>query len=443
MLHFGTQCVDGRGHLTIGECDTVELARRFGTPLYVLDEALIRDNCRRYLRAFHRRFPDVEVAYSGKALLTKAICKIVESEGLALDVCSLGELQTALAVDFPVGRINMHGNYKLDEEIDLAVSSGVGRIIADCLPELERISDSAARHGTTARVMIRVRPGIKAHTHEYIQTGHEDNKFGLGLPDGEALSGAQRAMELPHLELVGVHCHVGSQIFALECFERAAEVMLGFMAEVREATGLELAELNLGGGLGIQYTHEDTPPSLDHLAEVICGAVATGAEKHGLPVPRLMLEPGRSIVGEAGTTLYRVGVVKHIPGIRTYVAVDGGLSDNPRPALYQAEYEAVVANKAHLGPLQRVRVSGRHCETDTLIESIALQPVEPGDILAVFSTGAYNYSMASNYNRFPRPAVVLVQDGEADIIVERETAADLLRFDRVPARLEAAREAAS
>jgi diaminopimelate decarboxylase len=308
-------------------------------------------------------------------------------------------------------------------------------VVVDCLPELDRLQEAAERHQTSARVMIRVRPGIKAHTHELIQTGQEDSKFGLGLPEGEALAAARRCAELSRLELAGIHCHIGSQIFGVESFERAVEVMLGFLREASDAAGHAIPSLNLGGGLGIKYTHEDAPPTVDHFAEVVCRSIEAGAQELGIPRPRLILEPGRSIVGEAGTTLYRIGVIKEIPGVRNYVAVDGGLSDNPRPALYGAEYEAVVANKADQPATFHVRVSGAHCETDTLIPDIAIQPAEPGDILAVFSTGAYNYAMASNYNRFCRPAVVLVCDGQADIIVERESLDDVIRLDRIPARL--------
>ena len=435
MLQFGTQHINHRGHLEIGGCDTVELAERFGTPLYVLDEALIRENCRAYVTTFGDLLPDTVIAYATKALLSTAICKIAQAEGLWLDVASAGELRTALSADFPPERIILHGNYKLDEELDAAIDAGLGLIVVDCLEDPDRVQAIAEQHDATVPVLIRVRPGVKAHTHEYIQTGHGDNKFGLGLPEGEALACVRRCLELPRLELMGLHCHIGSQIFALECFERATEVMFDFLRELRETTGFTATYVNLGGGLGIKYTHEDAPPALSHFARVVCEGVVACAERAGLPQPRLMLEPGRSIVGEAGTTLYRIGVIKEIPSVRNYVAVDGGLSDNPRPALYEAEYEAIIANKADQTPCYHARISGRHCETDTLIPDITIQQPERGDILAVFSTGAYNHAMASNYNRFCRPAVVLVCDGQADVIVQRETLDDVIRLDRIPPRL--------
>jgi diaminopimelate decarboxylase len=437
MVLFGTQRVNEAGHLEIGGCDAVELARTFGTPLYVLDEALLRANCRGYRESFTRLYPDTIVSYSGKALIVQAVCKIIEFEGLHLDVASRGELHTALSAGFPPERIVCHGNYKTDSDIEAALDAGVFRVVADSVPELHQIDRLAEGRGQTVPIEIRLSPGIKPHTHTYIQTGQLDSKFGLGIESGAAEEGVLAANGLPHLQLRGVHCHIGSQIFDATCYDRAVDMMLDFMAQMKQQHGIEFGELNIGGGLGIRYTHEDAPPPLDSFAEVVVHALDAGLAARGLARPALLLEPGRSIVGEAGTTLYTIGIVKHIPGVRTYVAVDGGLSDNPRPGLYGAEYEALVANKATESPTVGVRVSGRHCETDTLIPDTTIQEPEPGDTLAVFSTGAYNYSMASNYNRFPRPAVVLVSDGQADIIVERETLDDLIRQDRIPARLAA------
>jgi len=317
----------------------------------------------------------------------------------------------------------------------MAVDAGVGRIVIDSLSEIDRLDAICQRLGKTADVLIRVTPGIKVQTHDYVATGHVDSKFGLGINSGAADEAVRKTLDAEHITLHGVHCHIGSQVFGLDSFARATELMIDFAAHVRDEYKVELPELDIGGGLGIAYTREDAPPTIEELAETIVSALLKAVAKHDLNVPKLILEPGRSIVGPAGVTLYTVGPIKEIPGVRTYVAVDGGLSDNPRPALYGAQYEAIVANKANLPPTMAVRVSGKHCETDTLLPEVTLQPVEEGDILAVFCTGAYNYSMASNYNRFTRPAMVLVRDGHADVIVERETLDDLIRQDRIPPRL--------
>ena len=441
MLARSTQRINEAGHLEIGGCDTVDLAREFGTPLYVLDEAHMRGLCREYLKHFGARYPAVTVDYAGKALLTKAICAIVHSEGLHLDVCSAGELYTALEASFPPQHIIFHGNYKTPDELQMCIDNRVRLIVADSMAELDDINQLGAENGAPVDIAIRVSPGIKAQTHTYTQTGQLDSKFGLGVEYGAAMEGILAAAEMAHLALRGIHCHIGSPIFALESYERAAAIMVDLIAEAREQHGIQLAELNLGGGLGIRYTHEDTPPSIEHFADVLCAAVLGQCEERGVDPPALSIEPGRSIVGEAGTTLYTIGVIKEIPGVRTYIAVDGGLSDNPRPALYSAQYEAVIANKAGQPAGHAVRIAGRHCETDTLIPDTTVQEPERGDTLAVFCTGAYNYSMASNYNRFPRPAMVLVNDGNAELIVEREALADLVRQDVLPARLQRREEA--
>ncbi len=435
MLLLGTQRVNERGRLEVGGCDCVSLAAEFGTPLYVLDEALVRENCRLYQETFRERYPDVTVAYAGKALLCTAMCRLVEREGLALDVASGGELYTALQAGFPPERIIVHGNYKTVEELRLALEAGVHEIVIDSLPEIEQVASLGRERGRPVDVSVRVAPGIKAQTHTHIQTGQLDSKFGLGIEGSLALSGLKAAADNEWVNLLGVHCHIGSQLFGLESYELTVQMMLGLVGEARERHGISLPELNLGGGLGVRYTHEDPAAPVEHLAEVITTTLKRGCEKRGLELPALWLEPGRSIVGEAGLTLYRIGVVKEIPGVRTYVSVDGGLSDNPRPAMYQAEYEAVIADRADAEPNRRARVAGRHCETDTLIDEIALAEPQAGDILAVFSTGGYNYAMASNYNRFPKPAMVLVRDGQADVIVERETYDDLVSHDRIPAHL--------
>jgi len=435
VLRLGTQRINDAGHLEIGGCDCVELAKNFGTPLYVLDETLVRENCRKYLTAFNNGTTDVEIVYAAKALLTMAVCRIMEQEGLWIDVCSAGELYTATRAEFPPERLVFHGNYKSDQELQMATDLPVGRIVVDSIPELFQVNELGRRLGRPVDVQIRLSPGIKVQTHSYIQTGQLDSKFGISIGTGQAMEAVKLATESPFINVRGFHCHIGSQIFGIEAFERAVAMMTGFIAESHRKNGHSPEELNLGGGLGIRYTQEDVPPTLEHFAGLVTEAIGNAIATHDLPPLRLMLEPGRSIVGEAGTTLYTIGVIKDIPSVRRYVSVDGGLSDNPRPGLYDAQYEAVVANRAAEPLTQTVTVAGKHCEADTLIQNVRLQQTEPGDILAVFSTGAYNYSMASNYNRFTRPAMVLVADGQAEVIVERETLDDLVAKDRIPSRL--------
>ncbi len=427
--------VNDSGHLTIGGCDTVELAYKHGTPLYVYDEGEIRRRCQEYVTEFSTRYPQVEIAYAAKAALTTGLARLMEQESMALDVASAGELYTALQADFPVDRIKMHGNYKSNLEYRMALEAGVGRIVVDSLIELSQLNCWAHKLDTVADILIRVRPGIDTHTHELIQTGQVDSKFGVGIYGGEAEEAVRRAQEMENLRLRGFHCHIGSQLLETDAFERAIDQMVAFAAGMHHELGCECEDLDLGGGLGIRYTEKDEPPTVGDLAEAICPRLETVLDAHDLPQPRLILEPGRSIVGEAGVTIYTVGVVKEIPDLRTYVSVDGGLSDNPRPALYDAVYEAVVANEADKEPTQWVRISGKHCETDTLIDDTQIGDVEPGDLLAVFSTGAYNYAMASNYNRFTRPAVVLCCDGRDELLVERESLADLVTHDRIPSHL--------
>lgn len=443
MFLLGTQRINDRGHLEIGGCDTVDLARTYGTPLYVLDEALIRANCRAFRQAFGQRYPQVEIAYAGKAFLTTAMARIVAQEGLALDVASAGELYTALRGGFPPERIFFHGNNKSPDELALALAHGVGRIVVDNLYELDLLGRLAAETGRTADILIRTAPGIDPHTHHRIRTGQADTKFGLSIADGAAMTAVKRALALPGVRLRGLHAHVGSQLLDTRAHEEAADIVLRFAREVADETGYVIEELNLGGGLGIRYLPEHRPPTIDEFAEALVGAVRRALAAYTLPAPRLQLEPGRAIVSEAGTTLYTVGAIKRVsipepPGERLYVTIDGGMSDNPRPQLYDAKYTALLANKADRPAVVTARIAGKHCETDILIQSVPLAEPEPGDILAVLATGAYNYSMASNYNRFPRPAVVLVADGRAEVIVKRETLDDLLRQDVIPPRLWAA-----
>ena len=431
---FGTQRVNEKGHLEIGGCDTIELAKEFGTPLYVMDEALIRQNCRDYLKSFRSRYENTEIAFAGKAFLTTAMCRIVDQEGLYLDVASPGELYTALKAGFPVERIYYHGNFKTESDLRMALNRGVGRIVVDNLGELLTLRQI----GRKANILLRLTPGIDPHTHKLISTGQADTKFGMNIKDGTAMNAIKSALSSDRISLKGIHCHVGSQLLDTEAHTAAIGIMV---AQVRNETGLELEEINTGGGLGIRYVEKDRPPTIDEFADVITRAFIKAMDDHGITHrPRLVQEPGRSIVGAAGTTLYTVGTVKRVPivedpGHRTYVAVDGGMSDNPRPALYGAVYTALVANKADKEADHVVTVSGRHCETDMLIPNTRIAEAKPGDVMAVQCTGAYNYCMSSNYNRFTRPAIVLVRDGNAQVIVERESLDDLVSHDVIPDRL--------
>ena len=443
---------NSKGHLTVGGCDTVALAKRFGTPLYVIDEDAVRRACRAYVEEFGARYPDVRVIYASKALMVKAIALLVMEEGLSLDVCSGGELYTAISAGCPADHIYFHGNSKTAAEIAFALSVGVFRFVVDSLDELYVIDRLARSKGLVANVMLRLTPGIEAHTHEYIKTGQIDSKFGIVIPNGDALRAVGIAKRLANVRLTGLHCHIGSQVFEMEPFVDTIDIMMNFAKQAHEATGFIMEELNIGGGLGIRYNLKDDPITARDLAEAVAPALIDAASRYGLPLPSLLLEPGRSIVGEAGTTLYTVNAVKRIEGVRTYVSVDGGMADNPRVALYQAEYEAALANRSaipgqdSMDALETVSVAGNCCESgDMLVWDVTMPRPEVGDTLAVFCTGAYNYSMASNYNRYPRPAVVLVRDGRADVIVERETYADLAARDSVPIRLRpaAARPAAA
>lgn len=431
MLLYDGFDINENGHLTVGGYDTVALAEEFGTPLYVMNEDKIRANCRAFMESFGRYNGGMgKVTYASKALNCKAMCRIAAEEGLCLDVVSGGELYTALQAGFPAERIYFHGNNKTPEEIRFALESRIGCFIVDNLEELKTLQLFSAEMGKTAVISLRVKPGIDAHTHEFIRTGQIDSKFGFALETGEALDAAKRASGYPNLALKGLHCHIGSQIFETDPFVLAAERMAALMAEVHQETGIAIEELNLGGGFGIKYIEQDRPLPPDYYMELVADAINHVCTHNNLPMPRLVVEPGRAIVGNAGITLYTVGNVKEIPGIRTYVAIDGGMGDNPRYALYKADYTAVVANKASEPADQTVTIAGKCCESGDLIqENTALQKAEPGDLLAVFSTGAYNYSMASNYNRIPRPALVMVKEGKPYLAVRRESYEDLVRND--------------
>lgn len=423
--------VNGRGHLAIGGVDALELAGQFGTPLYVFDEEAVRRTCRRYREALSRSYGEGGLAlYASKAFSCKEIYRIVGSEGLGADVVSAGELYTALEAGFAAARIYYHGNNKTDDELIFAMEKGVGAIVVDNLPELRRLARFCQRMGKSQDVLLRIKPGIDAHTHNYIRTGQIDSKFGFALETGEALEAVRETLATEGVHLRGLHCHIGSQIFDAQPFVDAARVMVHFMGEIRRSCGATLTTLNLGGGFGVQYMEGDDPvPFEETLAEV--AAVLRGTcKEEGIPQPFMLVEPGRSIVNSACATLYTVGARKEIPGVRTYVSVDGGMTDNPRYALYHAQYEAVVANRAGEKRDEHVTLAGKCCESgDLLGEDMPLQHCDSGDILAVLCTGAYNFSMASGYNRIRRPAVVMVKDGLARLVVRRETLEDIVRCD--------------
>ncbi len=430
------QCqVNEKGQLEIRGIPLADLALRFGTPLYVMDEELIRQHCREYKAGFGD-YASARVVYAGKALLNMGLCRIMEQEGCYLDVVSGGELFTALRADFPAEKILFHGNNKSQDELRYALQAGVGRIVIDNAYEVTMLENLAQEMQTKVQVMIRVTPGVEAHTHEYIRTAQTDSKFGIGISDPLLLEVVAQLRNSTVLCLTGFHCHIGSQILEEEPFGLAVERMMGLMSKVGKELGVCVTELNMGGGIGIRYTSADTPLTPQQVVRHITDQVTAVAQREGLPLPALYVEPGRAIVGEAGLTLYRIGSLKEVPGIRHYLSIDGGMSDNPRPALYQAVYEAMLVEKANQEPTIKVHLAGKHCETgDILIKDLLLPPVEPGDILAVFATGAYNYSMASHYNRTPKPAMVLVSRQGVFMLQERETYEDLVRQDRIPMHL--------
>lgn len=418
------------GRLFVGGVDLTELARTEGTALYVFDEAHLRHRMEAYMNAFRSQYPNSDVIYASKAFLNKAVVRIVNEEGLCLDVSGGGELACALSVGYPAERVFVHGNNKTPRELEEAISAGVGRIVVDSFDELARISRIAGEHGVVQDIYLRITPGVEADTHEYIKTGCEDSKFGFTMKDDLALQAVGRALETPSVRLAGLHCHIGSQIFKLDPFAEAASVMVAFLARIRDELGATLEELDLGGGLGIAYLADDEPASIQEFADMLCGAVKAACEAHGFPLPLLLVEPGRSLVANAGMTLYTVGTIKELPGIRTFVAVDGGMSDNIRTALYHADYEPTLANKADQPRTKIVTLCGKHCESgDAVVLDMPLQEAEVDDIVCVFGTGAYNQTMASNYNGQPRPGVAFVRDGEARMVTRRETYEDLYARD--------------
>ena len=440
QMLLGTQQVGENGHLYVGGCDTVELAKEFGTPLYVVDEATIRANCRAYKAAFDARYPKNEIYYASKAFLTTAMAALIASEGLCMDVASAGELYVALQGGFPAERLALHGNNKSRAELEFAVKSGIRHIILDNFLEIETLADVLKELDAEIDVLVRAAPGVDPKTHRLIRTGQADTKFGFNIATGAALEAVKLAVATPGMHFKGIHCHVGSQLLDTETHEQAVEIMVNLMQAVVTETGATVEELNIGGGLGVRYLGQHEPPSYDAFAESITTPLKAALDKAGLPYPVLEQEPGRSMVGEAGVTLYTIGAIKTVPiseepGTRTYAAIDGGMSDNPRPQLYEAVYECITANKAAEPADATITIAGKHCETDILIWNAKIAAPATGDVLAVQTTGAYNHAMVSNYNRFRKPAVVFVADGQADLVVEREKLEDLVRNERVPARL--------
>ncbi|MCS6782203.1 MAG: diaminopimelate decarboxylase [Gloeomargarita sp. SKYBB_i_bin120] len=429
-----TASVNAQGHLTIGDCDVVELVACWGSPLYILDEVTLRTACRQYREAFAQYYPGPSrVLYAAKAWCCLGVLAIVVSEGLGLDVVSGGELTTAIRLGVSPEQVYFHGNNKSQAELALALTYGC-RVVVDNWHELKTLAALAHERGVRVPILLRLTPGIECHTHAYIRTGHLDSKFGFDPSQWPAL--VDWLLGQSSLECRGLHAHIGSQIFALDPHRDLTEVLVDYYAQGLQA-GLPLQEVNVGGGLGIRYVETDQPPSIRAWVQVVSEGIAQHCQRRGVPLPVLLCEPGRSLVGPAGVTAYTLGGRKEIPQGRTYISVDGGMSDNPRPITYQARYQALVANRCLAPIAETVTVAGKHCESgDLLIQDIALPLTQPGDVLVVLATGAYTASMASNYNRMPRPAAVVVQDGDAALMVQRETWDDLLRHDCLPARLE-------
>lgn len=423
--------VNEKNHLVIGKNDTVELAEKFGTPLYVLDDDMFRKNCKTYKNAIDKYYNGHGlVLYANKSLCCLHTCRMAHEEGLGCDVVSGGELYTALKAGFPADRIYFHGNNKTADEIEFAIKSGIANIIVDNETELETVNRIAKANGVVQKIMFRIKPGVDAHTHDFIKTGQIDSKFGVALENGEAFDIIKKAVTFENVKVDGVHCHIGSQIFDIDPFCLTAEVMMNFIGELKRELGLEINQLNLGGGFGIRYVESDDPVPYDNYIRSVSEIIKKFAEENNVKVPFMLMEPGRSISGPAGITLYTVGNVKDIKDVRKYVSIDGGMGDNPRYILYEADYTAVAANHADSEYDDLVTVVGKCCESgDIIIENKKLQKYEEGDIMAVLSTGAYNYSMSSNYNRIPRPAMVSVSDGKAKVVIKRETYEDILKND--------------
>ncbi|NLX61968.1 MAG: diaminopimelate decarboxylase [Tissierellia bacterium] len=416
------------GNFIFAGCDTVELAKKYGTPLYVISEDFIIERCREIREDFLEKYSNTMAVYASKAFLTKEMARIIKREGLGMDVVSGGELYTAMEVDFAMDKIVFHGNNKSIDEIEMAVKNGVGRIVVDNIRELDLIESIASKYQKRVGIQFRICPGVDVHTHKYIQTGQLDSKFGIPLADNTIKKAVKKALDCKYIKLLGFHFHIGSQIHENHGYSLAVRKVVSLIKELKDEYGFITRELNTGGGYAIGYKDEEDRKNLSYYTDAIMNTLEQECSKHNLHRPLVIIEPGRWIVGEAGITLYTIGAIKEIPGIRTYVSVDGGMTDNPRPSLYEAKYEAFVANKYEEKAVKKVTVAGKCCESgDILIRDLKVPQIEPGDILAVLATGAYNYSMASNYNRIPRPAVVMISKGKDRLIVRRESYEDLLR----------------
>lgn len=419
-----------KDQLVIGGCNLVELAKKYGTPLYVIDEATLRAIAQEYKAAF-KEYSNIKMMYASKALCTSAITRILDEEGFGFDTVSAGEIYTVYKSGVDMSKVLFNGNNKSIRELELALDYKVGRFSVDNFYEAQILNQIAEQKGVIADILLRITPGIECHTHEYIQTGQIDSKFGFDLSQVDEIISLIKN-EYKNLNLVGLHAHIGSQIFETKSYYDEIEILVKEIARINEIHGLNLPEMNIGGGLGVKYTSEDAPPSIKNLAD----AVTEAMYKYSVEIPTIYIEPGRSIISTCGVTLYTVGSSKQVPNGRKYVAVDGGMADNPRPSMYQAKYSAQVANKPYSENLEKVTIAGRYCESgDILIEDIELPQLEAGDILCVYNTGAYNYSMASNYNRVEKPAMVLVNNSHSDIIVYREMLDDLISKDNIPDRL--------
>ena len=427
--------VNESGRLEIGGCDCAALAEKYGTPLYIMDEDYIRSVCRAFRQTIAQTYGAGNMAYASKAFSCKAIYNVMKQEGTCIDVVSGGEIYTASAAGFDMSKAFFHGNNKTDAELDLAMRAGVGTIVVDAADDAERINEYAKKYGKVQKVLVRVNPGVEAHTHSYIQTAKVDSKFGFAVKSGAAETAVRQAAGMSNLKFAGVHCHIGSQIFDRSAFALAVDVMTDFIKKLQE-DGISVDVLNLGGGFGVHYTEEDPKYNVREYCDyvkLLTQTLSDCVERKGIKKPEFIIEPGRAIVGEAGITLYTVGAIKDIPGVRKYVAIDGGMTDNIRPALYEAKYEAVLANRANEKPEEVVTIAGKCCESgDIIIKDIALPKVRRGDLLAVFTTGAYCYSMASNYNRNTIPPVIFVRGGKSGYAVRPQTYEDLTRLDAIP-----------
>src|SRR5690625_504009 len=422
--------VNEKGHLEIGQVDTIELANKYGTPLYVYDVSLIRNNCRAFVNTFHNLGVKAQVTYASTAFSSIAMLQVIEEEGLGLDVVSAGELYTALQADLPTERIHFHGNNKSVTELEMAIDHNIGCIIIDNFYEIKLLEKLLQQKNKQMDVLLRVTPGIESETHRYIMTGNEDSKFGFNLQNGQVEEAFLKLHNHPNIRLLGLHSHIGSQIFSSESFIIAVELLFNTIAKWKKQYNFTPKVMNFGGGFGIRYTKDDDPMPFDQHVERLVAKIQNEVDELAIPMPEIWIEPGRAIVGEAGITLYSVGSMKDIEGVRKYVSVDGGMADNIRPALYSANYEGVIANKANITVTEKVSIAGKCCESgDIIICDLPVPTIEHDDILAVFSTGAYGYAMASNYNRLSKPAVAFVENGHSQLVVQRETLDDIIKND--------------